>query len=87
MRKQYNRSTVYTYICQYKAAHDGASPTLREIMQACGISSTSVARYILDDLASNDLIRLPSGIAARGIMVTGGRWIAPPRPEGTRRGG
>jgi len=71
----YNR--VYQYICRYKSEHDGNSPTVREIMRACGISSTSVALYILRALEDEGRITMRSGGTPRGIQVVGGRWEAP----------
>jgi repressor LexA len=44
---------VLDFIRAYKACHGGSSPTLREIGQGCGISSTSVVDYALRRLEEN----------------------------------
>lgn len=46
---------VLAYIKSYHAQH-GYVPSLREIMAACGISSTSVVASLLDDLAERGAI-------------------------------
>ncbi len=73
----YNR--VFQYICRHKAEHDGNSPTVREIMWGCGISSTSVALYILRSLENDGRITMQGGSVTRtrSIQVVGGRWEAP----------
>ncbi len=69
---KHNRQTVLNYIIRYKKNNDGNSPTIREIMYACSIASTSNTSYILRDLqASGKVIILPR---SRGIKVTGGKW-------------
>jgi len=67
---------IMRYIICYKAAHDGNSPTIREICDECGVSSTSVAAYNLEKLERAGKIVLAGG-GARGIQVVGGRWVAP----------
>ena len=75
---KYNRMAVFKFIVAYKVAHDGNSPTLRDIMRAFEISSSSVANFIVRDLTAMGLIRLPPIRAgrtiARGIEVIGGEW-------------
>jgi SOS-response transcriptional repressor LexA len=45
-------------------------PTHREIQQACGISSTSVVAYYLEQLEEAGLIRRPAGKgSSRNIVV------------------
>lgn len=66
---------VYRYIIDYKQAHDGLSPTVREIADACDISSTSVVNYNLDKLEAAGKIRRAYGLS--GIQVAGGRWLPP----------
>ena len=69
---KYSREEVLNYIIAYKTANDGNSPTMREIMRACRVSSTSLVSYILRDLQDAKKIRVVDG--SRGIMVTGGSW-------------
>ena len=67
---------VYRYIVAYKRAHDGCAPTVRDICDACTISSTSVAAYYLRQLEAARRIEWQGG-AARTIEVVGGRWQPP----------
>lgn len=64
------------FITQYKQAHDGNAPTLREIGDAAGVSSTSLISYYIDELARAGKIRR-AGLAARQIELIGGRYIPP----------
>jgi SOS-response transcriptional repressor LexA len=64
--------TVLNYIIRYKSEHDGNSPSLRQIMAACKVSSTSVMVNILQRLERAGLIAL--GGRYRQIYVTGGKW-------------
>ncbi len=77
-KQKYNRMAVFKFIVAYKVAHDGNSPTLRDIMREFEISSSSVANFIVRDLAAMGLIRLPPDCAgrkiSRGIEVIGGEW-------------
>ena len=70
--------SVYNSIIAYKRAHDGNSPTFREIMEDCGISSTSVVLYYLNKLEQRGLIRRPEppigNRNATKIEVVGGKW-------------
>ena len=67
---------VFDSIVDYKAAHDGNSPSNRNIMDACAISSTSVVNYHLRRLAAAGRIRLDFSLA-RSIEVPGARWLPP----------
>ncbi|MCE7858403.1 MAG: hypothetical protein DYG86_01300 [Chloroflexi bacterium CFX2] len=66
---------VYQYILQYKSEHDGNSPSIREIMSACRIPSSSVAKYYLDAMEARNLIRRGGDKGkSRRIEVIGGAW-------------
>lgn len=65
--------TLYKAIVAHKRAHDGNSPSLRDLQVACGISSTSVISAALKRLAKTGLIELENG-SARSIRVDGGKW-------------
>ena len=69
---------VYEFIVAYKQAHDGNSPTIREIGAACGISSTSVVVYWLQRLQRDGLIHRPEpqigNRYASKIELVGGQW-------------
>jgi len=73
--QKHNPQDLLRYIVRYKTAHDGNSPTLREIMAACGISSMGTTRGILRRLVRDGFIRLPGRRDARAIEVIGGRWV------------
>lgn len=67
---------IYAYIVRHKLEHDGVSPTVREILVEVGISSTSVVCYHLGLLEEAGKIVRMEG-EPRGIVVVGGRWVAP----------
>ena len=67
--------TIYAYIIEHKAQHDGLAPTIRDICDVCAISSTSVAAYYLDKLQAQGKIRRCYGVP--GIEVVGGKWLPP----------
>lgn len=70
---QHNPAAVLKYIIDYKAEHDGLSPTLRDICMKLDIASTSSVSYILAGLEKQGKIR-KLGDWKRGIVVTGGQW-------------
>lgn len=69
---------VFAYILEYKARHDGNSPTYREILTACNISTLSLVHAYLVNLEAEGLIRRPQkrpgNRSACNIEVIGGRW-------------
>ena len=73
---RHNPDRMFDFIVGFKRAHDGLSPTLREIGDGCGIPSVATVRNVLMGLVSRRLIVMEGGIA-RGIRVRGGRWVAP----------
>lgn len=73
-----NRDKVYAAIIDYALEHGGNTPTLREIMDVTGISSTSVAAYNVGSLVTLGKLE----ILDRKLIVVGGTWI-PPR-EGNK---
>jgi SOS-response transcriptional repressor LexA len=72
VRKQ---ESIYAFILRYKAAHDGNSPSIREIGRACRVYSTSHVHYCLVRLEMDGKIKLVRG--ARSIEVIGGVWSGP----------
>lgn len=64
---------LFNYIVAYKRAHDGNSPTLRQMMQGIGVNSTSVVHSHLRGLERAGLIRRVKD-CPRSIQVIGGRW-------------
>ena len=71
------KERVFTYICTFKREHDGLPPTVREIRDSTGLSSTSVAAYYVDMLIGEGrLYALGDGVVgrSRSFGVTGGVW-------------
>jgi len=65
---------IFRYVLDYKAEHDGCSPSFEEIMNAVdGVSSTSAVSYNLDKLEEAGRIVMAEG-RNRSIQVVGGRW-------------
>lgn len=64
---------VLDYIIDYKINHDGNSPSIREIVEAMGMSSSSVGEYYLRKLVAQERISRLAG-SARSISVRGGSW-------------
>lgn len=67
---------ILAYIVRHKLEHDGVAPTVREIVEEAGISSTSVVCYHLGLLEAEGRIRRMKK-EPRAIAVVGGRWVAP----------
>ena len=61
---------VFEYVILHKSENDGNSPTIREIMRKCQISSTSMVNYYLYQPQDFDKIRF-QGI--RNIIVVGAK--------------
>ena len=61
---------VYNYIVRHKSENDGNSPSLRQIMAVCHVTSTSVVANIIQRLERAGKISRIGGV----ISVTGGRW-------------
>lgn len=55
----------------------GYPPAIREIGDACGISSTSVVSYHLHRLARDGAIDLSGDGASRAIRLRGARFVVP----------
>ena len=65
------RLKIYRFIRQWKADHDGISPTTYEIEDAMNVSRTTV-RYHIKRLEILNLITRYGGQGARNIMITSG---------------
>jgi SOS-response transcriptional repressor LexA len=70
--RKHSRQLIFDFIVSYKCANDGNSPSLREIMTACGVTSSSNMQFILNNLVDENLIRIRPG--QRNIQVVGGCW-------------
>jgi len=62
------RPRILAFVRDYRSAHD-YGPTLREVADGCGITSTSVVAYHLDKLAIQGRIRRTPGIARSIVLV------------------
>ena len=71
----HRRESVLEFLVEYALGHGGQSPTYREIGERVGISSSSVVRYVLGDLAEAGLIVLPGKYKARSIEVVGMKMV------------
>jgi SOS-response transcriptional repressor LexA len=67
---------VYDAIIAYKSAHDGNSPTLRQLGAACGIASTFHVSLLLTRLEENGLIKR-TPFKPCSIQVVGATWHPP----------
>ena len=70
-----DRDNVFDFVCEHKYAHDGNSPSLREIGEACGIP-LHIASTHLKSLASEGSIIVPPG--QRNIEIVGAKWTFTP---------
>lgn len=70
---------VLSFITGYKIAHDGNSPTIREIQKATGLYSPSRVPVFLAWLEEKGKIRnlAERRAAPLRIEVIGGRWVPP----------
>lgn len=71
---KYDRRQIFQFIIDYKRKHDGNSPTLREIMEANAISSSSAMRHILKQMEEQGSIIYGQDGDSRSIQVVGGQW-------------
>lgn len=70
------RRLILAYITTYIREH-AYPPTIREIMKACRVTSTSVVLYHLKHLEADGEIALVGEGVARGIRLTGARFVVP----------
>lgn len=80
-RGRVRRERIYQFVLEYKAAHDGNSPTVREIASGCGLKSLSSVFGHLHNLCKLGQIQIDD-TGSRNIKVVGGRWVGP-ESEGT----
>jgi excisionase family DNA binding protein len=69
---------AYDFITAFCERSSGIPPTVREIMTALDMPSTSVVSYHLRKLEEQGYIEIRDH-EARGIMVVGAQWIPPDR--------
>ena len=68
-----NRELVFAFIVNYKRAHDGLSPGIREIAAGCRLSPSTV-KYPLFMLERDQRIHI---VGRARIKVNGGVWDLP----------
>jgi len=78
------RDRVFDFLVRHKRAHDGNSPTTREIAQACDIA-LSVVHYHLTRLEIANLIHI-TGKPRANIEIVGGVWRPPTDSADTHAG-
>lgn len=71
--RKHDRDRVYDFIVAWKKAHDGNSPSIRQLTDECNTGSTSVTAHILEKLESEGRIKVEDR-QARQIVVIGGEW-------------
>ena len=80
---------IFAWIVAYKRTHDGNSPTLRELMSGCDLSSLSVTYDCLRHLTAAGLIERQVSPSTRGrsrhIVIIGGRWSYSPSSRTVKR--
>lgn len=70
--------SIYEFIIAFKQNHDGISPSVSEIGEACGISSKSEVRRHLNSLVLFGMIEIDYGKGkSRMISIPGARWTPP----------
>jgi SOS-response transcriptional repressor LexA len=69
------RDRIFDFLVRYKRAHDGNSPSLREIADACHIVLSGV-HYHLTHLEKEGRIRI-EGQRSRTIEIVGAAWQPP----------
>ncbi len=67
---------IFDYIVQFKKEHDGCPPSMRQIANTLGLS-TSVIFDHLNGLAALGMIKRDVKGQSRMIEVVGGVWLAP----------
>jgi hypothetical protein len=65
---------IYNLIVQFKQDNDGNSPSVRDLLTASDLRTTSAVQYQLVKLEREGRITF-GGKRSRSIRVTGGRWI------------
>jgi len=66
-------SLLFDAIVAYKRAHDGISPSLRNLMESVGHASISTTAYAVEDLVAEGLITRGER-QSRHLCVVGGVW-------------
>jgi DNA-binding transcriptional regulator YhcF (GntR family) len=67
------RQAIFDWIVEYKASHDGNSPSVREIAISFQ-RSISVVHYDLSYMEAVGMIERSNNGESRMITVVGGRW-------------
>ena len=70
------RLEIYNYIVEFKRAHDGNSPSMREIADEFRLSTSIISAH-LDRLTAVGMIRRGEKGQSRMIEVVDGRWTPP----------
>ena len=73
------RQNIYNYILRFKRRHNGNSPSIREMADTFGLSTSVVSEH-LSRLEAIGLIERSGKGTARMIEVVGGTWTPPTMP-------
>jgi SOS-response transcriptional repressor LexA len=68
---------LYKFICDYKANHNGNSPSLAEARDAMCLGSMERVHYLLNRLVENHKVSIDGTRQSRNIEVVGSQWIPP----------
>lgn len=70
---------LYAAIVAYKSAHDGCSPSLRQLIDATDHTSTFVVRRSIETLELQGRVKVIRNKQGQmcGIKIVGARWVAP----------
>ena len=72
------RGDIYAFVRGFKKLNGGKSPSVREIMAACDISSTSVAWYQLQKLKEQGAVYITGkGYSRSRIELPGELYVLP----------
>ena len=66
---------IYNFIVRFKIAHNGNSPTIRQIGDEIGVVSTSQVSHYLNQMVR--LGKIERDGKFRMISIPGGQWFAP----------
>lgn len=70
------RDALYQFIVQYKQAHGGATPRVRDMSAAVGFPTSIVHGYLMRMVRDGQITIVGEG-KSRHIGIPGERWIAP----------
>lgn len=67
---------VYAFLVQYKQEHDGNSPSIREIAEACHLVVSGVQIQLARLMMEGKIVMAEQG-RSRSIEIVGAAWLPP----------